>query len=77
MAGQSRRVEPNGRETREVTVANGVALGTRQARNTDREPMTDEEEGTTREMEGAEVEKDMTMSETTAEIEMGAAASND
>jgi len=41
--------------------------------------MTHGMEGHTGEMEleAAEVEKDVTMSETTAEIEMGAAASND
>jgi hypothetical protein len=63
----------------EVTRANRVVLGTRQARNTEGEPKADKEEGETgeMEMEGAEVEKALTMSETTAEIEMGAAASND
>ena len=82
MARQSRKVQPSGRETREVTGANRVALGTRQARditNGEGEPTADEEQGETgeMEMEGTEVEKDVTMSETTAEIEMGAAASND
>jgi len=56
--------------------ANRVTLGTGQARNTEGEPMADEKERDTGEMEVAEVEKDMTVSETTAEIEMGAAASN-
>jgi len=43
------------------------------------EPTASEEQGDTGEMEGAEMEmeKDVTMSETTAEIEMGAATSND
>ena len=63
-------MQPNGRETREVTGANRVALGTRQAENTRNgagEPMADEEDGDNGEMtmEGAEVEKDVTMSETT------------
>jgi len=72
-------MQRNGQETREVTGANRVALGTWQARNTEGELMADDEEGDTgkMEMEGAEVEHDVTMSETTAEIEMGAAASND
>jgi len=41
--------------------------------------MAEEEEGSTgeMEMEGAEVEKDVTMIATTEEIKMGAAASND
>jgi hypothetical protein len=82
MARQSRKVQPNGRETREVPGANRVALGTRQARDTRKnegegEPTADEEQGDTGEMEGAEMEKAVTMSETTTEIEMGAAASND
>jgi len=40
--------------------------------------MADNEKGETTEieMEGAEVEKDVTMSETTAEIKMGAVTSN-
>ena len=81
MARQSRRVELNGRETREVTGANRVALGTTQAgdtRNGDGEPMADDEADDTREMEmeGTEVEKYVTMSKTTAQIKMGAAASN-
>jgi hypothetical protein len=64
--------------------ANRVALGTRQARDTGNgdgygEPTANEEQGNTGEMDGAEMEmeKDVTMSETTAEIKMGAAASND
>jgi len=82
MACQSRKVQLNGRGTREVTGANRVALGTRPARDTRNaeghgEPMANEEQGDTGEKEGAEMEKDVTMSETTAEIEMGAAASND
>jgi len=79
MARQRRRVQPNAREMREVTGANRVALGTRQAWNTEWEPMANEEEGETAEMEmeGVEVEKDVTISETTAEIKMGAATSND
>jgi hypothetical protein len=79
MTRQSRRVQPNGRETREVTGANRVALGTRHARNTEGEPMADKEEGETVEMEMVwpKVEKDVTMSETPAEIKMGVASSND
>ena len=79
MVQQSRKVQPNGRETRDITGANTVALGTSQARNTEGQPMADEEECETAEMqtEGAEVEKAVSMSETTAEITMGAAASND
>ena len=75
MARQSRRVQPNGRERREGKGASRAVLGTRQARNTrngDGEPMADKQEGDTGEMkmEGAEVEEDVTMSETTAEIEL-------
>jgi len=82
MARQRRKVQPSRRETREVTRANRVALGSRQARdirNVEGEPTADEEQGETGEMdmEQKKVEKDVTMSETTAEIEMGAAASND
>jgi len=82
MARLSRNVQPSGRETREVTGANRVRLRTRQARDIthgEGEPTADEEQGETRQrdMEGTEVEKDVTMSETTAEIKMGAAASND
>jgi len=66
----------------EVTGAIRVALGIRQARNTrhrEGEPMADKEEGDTgdMEMQGAEVGKDVTMRETTTEIEMEAADSND
>jgi len=62
--------------------ANRVGPATRQAgntRNEEREPMAYEEEGDIGEMEleGADVEEDMIISESTAEIEMGAAASND
>jgi len=82
MARESRKVQPSGRQTREVTGAIRVALGTRQARDSttrDGEPTAEEEQGETgeMEMEGTEVEKDVIMSETTAEIEMGAATSND
>jgi len=84
MAHQSRKVQPNGRETREVLGANRVALGTRQARDTrngegEGQPMANEEQGDTGEMEGAQMvmEKAVTMSKTTAEIEIGAATSND
>jgi len=54
----------------------------RQGRNTgngEGESMADEVEGDTvkMEMEGAELEKDVTMSETTTETEMEAATSND
>ena len=62
--------------------ANTVALITRQdriTRNREGETMADEAECDTgeRELASVEVEKHMTMSETTPEIEMGAAASND
>jgi hypothetical protein len=64
--------------------ANRVVLGTRQARDTtngegEGEPTADKGQGETVEMEWTEMETDVTMSETTAEIkiEMGAAASND
>jgi len=84
MARQNRNVQPNGRETREVTGANSVALGTTKAGDTrniqgDEEPTANEEPGNTGEKEGAEMEmqKDVTISETTAEMEMEAAASND
>jgi len=75
-------VQPIGQGTREATGANRGALVTRQTgntRNAEWEPMADEEDGDTgeMEMEGAEVEKDVTMSESTAEIEMGAATCND
>jgi len=81
MAQSSRRVQPNGQETREVVGANRVALGTRQARNRrnrEGESLAENEEGDTGEMvvEGAEGENDVTTRETTAEIEMGGAASN-
>ena len=73
MARQSRKVQPSGRKTTEVMAANRVALGTRQARdirNGEVELTADEEQGETGEIEvdGMEVEKDETMSETTAEI---------
>jgi len=84
MARQSRKVQPNGREMRAMTGAIRDAVGTRQASDTrngegEGEPKANQEQGNTVEMEGAEMEmeKDMTMSETTAEIEMGAATSND
>jgi hypothetical protein len=64
--------------------ATRVVLGTTQARDTrhgqgEGEPTAINEQGDTGEMEGAEMEmgKDVTMSETTAEIEMGTAASNE
>ena len=69
---------------REVTGANRVALGTRQARgirDDEGEPMADEEADDRREKEGAKGEGDVIMAETAGkieiEIEMGAAASND
>jgi hypothetical protein len=57
MARQSRKVQPNRRETWEVTGANRVALSTRQARDTrngegEGEPIANEEQGDTGEMEG-------------------------
>jgi hypothetical protein len=61
-----------------------VALGTRHARDTrngegEGLPTANEGQGDTGEMEGAKMgmEKDVTMSESTAEIKLGAAASND
>jgi hypothetical protein len=62
-----------------VTGAERVAFGTRQPRNTEGEPIANEEECETGEieMEGADVEKDVTRCETIAEIKMGAATSND
>jgi len=84
MARQSRKVQPNGRETGEVMGANRVALGTRQARDTGNgegevELMANEEQGDTWEIVGGEIEmeKDVTMSETTAEIEMGVDVSSE
>jgi len=82
MARHSRKVQPSGQEAREVTGANRVALSTMQARDItirEGEPTADDEQGETgeMEMEGTEVEKGVTMSETTAEIEMVATASHD
>jgi len=82
MARQSRKLQPNGREMREVRGANRVELGTRKARDSrngegEADRTANEEQGDTREMEGAEMGKDGTISETTAEIEMGPAAFND
>ena len=73
-------MQPTGREKRDVTGANRRALSTRQARGTenrDGETIADGAEGDPGGMEGVEVEKDVTMSETTPEIEMGAAAFDD
>jgi len=52
MPQHSRKVSPNGRETREVTVVNRVVLGTKQARDTRTgqgagEPTADAEQGNT------------------------------
>jgi hypothetical protein len=84
-ARQSRKTGLEGHASmREVTGANRVALGTRQARgirDDEGEPMADEEVDDTREKEGAKGEGDVIMAETAGEIEieieMGAAASND
>jgi len=78
---QSRKVQPNGRETRDVTGANRGVLGSRHARDRtngdgDGKPTADENQGNPGEMDEEELEKDVTMSLTTAEIETGAAASN-
>jgi len=62
-----------------VTEANRARLGTRQVKNTrdkDGEPMADNEEDHTGEMEVLEEQRDVTMAETAGETEMGAAASN-
>jgi hypothetical protein len=82
MAQQSRKMQSNGRETREVTGANTVALGNRQAsdsrdREEDGEPTANDEQGDTGETDRGEMGKDVTMSETTAQIKIGAATSND
>jgi len=72
-------VQLNARETREVTGATRGALGSREARNTrngEGEPMADEGGGSSGEMDVAQVERDVIMSETTSEIAMGAAASH-
>jgi hypothetical protein len=66
----------------EVTGANSVALGTRQARDiryNDGEPMADEEADDTREKAGAKAEGDVIMADTVGEIEveMRAAPSHD
>jgi hypothetical protein len=82
-ARQSRKTGLAGQASmREVTGANRVALGTRQARgigDDEGDPMADEEADDTREKEGAKGEVDVIMAETSAEIEieMGAATSND
>jgi hypothetical protein len=70
MALQSRRMQLKERETGGGTGANRTALGIRQAR-------ADGEADDTGEKAVAEEERDMTMTETAGETEMGAAASND
>jgi hypothetical protein len=80
MARQSRRMQPKERETGEGTGANRTALGIMQARdirNEAGEPMADGEADDTGEKAVAEEERDVTMTETAGETEMGAAASND
>jgi hypothetical protein len=51
----------------------------RNIKNGEREPKANDEQSEPGDMvmEGTEVEKDVTISETTAEIEMGATASNE
>jgi hypothetical protein len=82
MARHSTKVQLNVRAMRVVTGANRLALCTRQARDRrnrvgELEPSADEGEVDTREIQGLDMEREVTMSETNAEIEMGATASND
>jgi hypothetical protein len=81
VAHQESKVQPNGRETREVMGANRGIHRNRLARDTrngvgEGEPTSVVEPGDTGEMQGADMEKQVTISMTTAEIEMGDAASN-
>jgi hypothetical protein len=73
-------MQPKERETGGGTKANRTALGIRQARdirNEAAEAMTEGEADDTGENAVAEEERDVTMTETAGETEMGAAASND
>jgi len=79
MARQSRRLQPNGQETT-VNRPNIAAHGYRKARDIgDKvgEAMADKGEDDTGEMEVAENDRDVPMTETAGETETGAAASND
>ena len=78
IARQGRRLPPERRETGSVTGVKSVAPGTRQTRDRrtqEGEPIAEEEY--TGEREAVEDERDVTMTETAGETEMGAAASND
>jgi len=80
MPRQGRNVQPTGSVPSEVQGANRVALSTRQPSNTrhrDDDPMANGVQGNPGGMEGVEVGEEVTTSDTTAEIEMRAAASND
>ena len=77
-AQQSRKTGlPGQASMREVTGANRVALGTRQARgirDNEGERMADEEADDTMEQEGAKGKGDVIIAETTGEIEIKLAA---
>jgi hypothetical protein len=80
MARQSRRMQLKEREMGGGTGANRSALGIRQAKditNEAGEPIADGEADNTGEKVVAEEERDVTVTETARETEMGAAASND
>ena len=80
MEQQCKRRSPNGREMSGITGTNRVAHGTRQERDIrDKEPkpMAYEAVDNTREMQGAEELRDVTMTETAGETTIGTAASND
>ena len=73
-------MQPKERETAGGTGANRTALGIRQGRNIRNEVgewMADGEADDTGEKAVMEEERDVTMTETTGETEMGATASND
>jgi hypothetical protein len=73
-------MQPKERETGGGTGANRTALGIRQARdikNEAGEPMADGEADDIGEKAVAEEKRDVSMTETTGETEMGAAASSD
>jgi hypothetical protein len=80
MARQSRRMQLKERETGGGTGANRTPLGIRQGRdirNEAGEPMADGKADDTWEKAVAEEERDVTITETSGETEMRAAASND
>jgi len=80
MVRQSRRMQPKERETGGGTGANRTAIGVARARDTRNEagePMANGEADDTGQKALAEEERDVTMTETSGETEMGAAASND